>query len=204
MKNILTILAAVMAALVSIAAQAASPDSQPGFAASTTNGATTLSYAIISANSVNAGAPEVSFINAGSDLATGNLQFYGVVAQTQATGAGSTTRLDVTGTNQGVNWQAGTCIIRHMADDSYEKRTLAANTGSTNIVVSVAPLGTMVSGDIIYYCKTNATIKWGASTNSLGPGRIYVGQNGKPLLVDITATTAGTVNCISGTYLNPR
>lgn len=203
MKNLFTILAAVMVAFGSLAASP--PDPQPGFAAGTTNGATTFSYAIVSANSVNGGAPRVEFINAGSDLATASLQFYKVTAQAQATGAGSSTRLDVTGTNQGVNWQAGTCIIRHMSDDTYEKRTLAANTGSTNIVVSVAPLGTMVAGDIIYYAVTNGVIKWGASTNSIGPGgAIYVGQSGKPLLVDIPATTAGAVNVVGGTYLPPR
>lgn len=208
MKNKLSLLAAAVAvAVFSLSALAVPPDPLTGFSATTTNGATTLSYAVVSANSANGGAPAITYLNAGSDLASAKLQFYKVTSLIQATGAGSTTRLDVNGTNTGVNWQSGQVIIRHMADDSYEKRILAANTGSTNIIVTVAPMGTMAAGDIIYYAVTagGGTINWGALTNGVGPGNyIYVGQPQKPLLLEINATTAGAINVGSGVYLPPR
>jgi hypothetical protein len=61
-----------------------------------------------------------------------------------------------------------------------------------------------VPGDLIYHATQTGAgcIRWGASTNSVGPtpGSIYTGQAGLPLLVEIDATTLGEVNVISGVY----
>lgn len=175
---------------------------QFGFAACTTNGSTTLSYAIVSANSANGGVPVVQYVNAASDKANSALQFYRVDAQTSATYTNSTVTLPVQGTNSIAD--GGVIIIRHVLDDTYEKRILTTSTGSTNLVTTVAPWGTVVPNDIIYHATKTAAgcIRWGASTNSVGPsvGAIYVGQAGLPLLVEIDATTLGEVNVISGVY----
>jgi len=192
--------------LMGLMAQAA----DTGFAVGTTNGATTLSYAVvpIGGSTADASCPRVQFINAGSDLATGKVQFYSVLDSITATYTNSTTTLFVNTTNTvGENWQAGTVLIRHLAGGGYyEKRTLAANTGSTNIVVTVAPLGAVLPGDIVYYVSTTGagTIFWGASTNSLGGSSaagLYVGQRQRPLLLEINATTAGAINVVSGDYI---
>lgn len=193
---------ALAVALPCVAQQSIPTVSQLGFSACTTNGQGTASYAVISANSANGGAPVVTYINAASDKANSRFQFYRVDAITSATYTNSTTRLDVVQTN-GIA-DGGTIVIRHVADDTYEKRTLTTSTGSTNLVVTVAPLGTVVPGDLIYHVTSTraACIRWGASTNSVGPGSgpIYIGQAGYPLLVDIDATTLGEVNAISGYY----
>lgn len=179
-----------------------------GFAVGTTNGATALSYAVvpIGGSSADVSCPRVQFINAGSDLATSKVQFYSVLDSITATFTNSTTTLFVNRTNTvGENWQAGTVLIRHQADGGYERRTLTANTGATNIIVTVAPLAAVLPGDIVYYVSTAGagSITWGASTNSLGTSAagLYVGQRQRPLLVEINATTAGTVHVVSGDYI---
>jgi hypothetical protein len=194
----------VLLVLGCMPAFAALPDPPAGFGVGTTNGATTLSWVIVPARSANNSAAAVTYINATSDKASSVVQFYRVTAQTQATYTNATVTLPVTGTNQGVNWNSGTCIIRHMVDDSYEKRSLTTGTGSTNIVLTAAPLGTVVPGDIIYFATTTAAAKIpvGAATLALSAASpIYVGQVGKPLLMELDSTTTGTLNAAGGTYI---
>jgi hypothetical protein len=170
----------------------------------TTNQQVTPSYAVVSARSGNGGTPVVTFINAGSDLTSAKVTAYKVTSKIVVTGAGSSTRLDVISTNTGVNWQSGTIIIQHKVDDSYEKRTLTSNTGSTNIVVTVAPMGTMVAGDTIYFAVAGPVIFWGASTNSLSSvGGIINGQQNLPLLIEITGTSNLGMNSVAGFYAPP-
>jgi hypothetical protein len=52
--------------------------------------------------------------------------------------------------NSAANWQAGAVIIRHIADDTYEKRLCTANDGSTNLILTVATMGAMSVGDLVY------------------------------------------------------
>lgn len=192
-----------MTGLLAFSAAAALDQPTGGFSAGTTNGATTLSYAVVSARSVNGGTPAVQYINAQSDLAASTVRFGKVIAEATAT-TNSTTRIDVLSTNTGVNWQSGTIIVRHMVDDSYEKLTLTSNTGSTNVVTTVAPRGAVYSGDKLYYVTTNAaTILWGATSNSVSAAGapLFVGQQGKPLLVEVNGTSLATLNVASGIYL---
>ena len=202
--SILTGLAVVAAMPMAAPAQSISGTAQSGFSACTTNGATTLSYAIVSANSASGGAPIVTYVNAASDKANSRLQFYRVDAATSANFSNSTVTLPVNSTN-GIGDGSGVIIIRHVASDTYEKRTLTTSTGSTNLVVTVAPLGTVAPGDLIYHATQTGAgcIRWGASTNSVGPsnGPLYSGQAGLPLLVEIDATTVGEVNVVSGNYV---
>lgn len=204
-QNLIGLLAG-LAVLLTFTARAALSDPVNGFAQGTTNAGTALSYVIVSPRTTLEGAaPRVQYLNAASDKAGSAVQFYRVTSQITATYTNSTTTLPVNTTNTGVNWRSGTVIVRHLADDSYEKRTLTNNTGSTNVVVTAAPLGTVLPGDILYYAVTSGagTINWGASTNSLGPtaGGIYIGQKAKPLLLEIDATTYGALNVVSGDYV---
>lgn len=175
------------------------------FSASTTNGSTTLSTAIITARSGNGGAPRVCFVSAGSEKVASKLQAYRVTAQAIASATNSTTTINVVSTNQGVNWQSGTIIVRHIGDDTYEKRTLGANSATTNIAVTVATLTAVAPGDIIYYATTTGapSILWGATTNTINAASgCLMGQPNKPLLVEIDATsTAGTLYSISGDFV---
>jgi len=205
-KSILTV--ALLACAVS-AFGAATPFALPQavnvFSATTTNVGVNPSYAVISSRSANGGAPVVTFINAGSDAATGKITTYRVTAALNVLYTNSTTTLFVENTNNSAaNWQVGSIVIRHKADDSYEKRTLAANTGATNLVVSVAPMGTTVPGDMVYCVTAGPTIFIGAITNNIGNGSgpIVVGQKGLPLLIEASGTSGATVNCAGGYYAN--
>lgn len=190
---------------VTLTATAAPPDVVNGFAVGSTNRHGTLSYAIVSPRSpVTGAAPVVRYLNAGSDKVAGIVQFYKVTAQcTAAYATNSTTTLSVNRTN---GFSSGdVVIIRHLTDDSYEKRILTTMTASTNLITTVAPLGAVVPGDIVYRCTTTGagTIYWGASTNSINASGapLYVGQKDTPLLLEIDATTAGAINVVAGDYV---
>lgn len=213
MKKLLgSVLLVLSAALSHVDAQAAvvsgiqTPDPAINvFTAFTTNQNVTPSYAIVTARSGNNGTPVVTYLNVGSDLASSVITTYKVKSRIVVLGANSSgTRIDVVQTNTGVNWQSGTIIIRHNVDDSYEKRTLTSNTGSTNIVTTVAPLGTMTAGDDIYFATTSATIFWGATTNSLtSAGGLISGQQGLPLLIEVNGTSNLGMNAVGGFFAPP-
>lgn len=173
---------------------------QYGFSLGSTNPATALSYAIVSANSANNGAPVITFLSADSDLAASKIQFYKVDALTVANYTNATVTLPVGSTNNIAD--GGKIIIRHVQNDTYEKRILTTSTGSTNLVVTVAPLGAVLPGDIIYHVVTTGAgqLRWGASTNTLAGTRIHTGQAGYPLLLEIDGTSLAGLNLVSGYY----
>lgn len=178
------------------------PRPQVGFGVGTTNAASTLSTAIVSAYSANGGTPRVTYINAMSDGATNKIKFYKVTAQASANYTNTTTSLPVTSTNGfGVN---DIIIIRHLATDQYEKRTVTTFVSSTNLVTTAAPLETVAIGDIIYRATSTGAgvIAWGASTNSITTSAgIYYGQAGLPLLVEIEGSTVATLNVVAGDFV---
>jgi hypothetical protein len=183
------------------------------FALGSTNKANQLSYAVVSQRSANGGAPAIRALNAGSAMATAVVQFYKVTAQATVTHTNSTTTLFVNNTNGFSSGASDVIIIRHNADDSYEKRILQSSgqSASTNLSVTVAPVGTVVPGDQIYRCSTTTaekalagTIFWGASTNTLSAGGapIYVGQPGLPLLLEINSSGSdASINVVAGDYV---
>lgn len=198
--NIRYLLGAVLLAL-SLPALALD-DPTTGFGVGTTNAGTTLSWAIVSARSANNGTPAVTFLNMGSGTAAATTTFWKCTSQTTARYAtNSTVTLSVTQTN---GFASGdNIIIRHMTDDSYEKRTLTTMTTATNLVTTVAPLTAVVPGDLIYKVVSAGTIIGGAAaTNSTTGTPIWVGQKGKPLMVDINAGgNTACMNAVGGTYL---
>lgn len=200
---IVALIALAMLFAVPAKAQLSAP--QTAFSVSTTNPATTLSYLVVSERSANGGTPAVTYLTAGSDLASSQVTTYKVthvVGAQYATNA--TTTLSVNNTN---GFSSGdVIIIRHYLNDTYEKRILTTMTGSTNLVLTAAPVAAVIPGDTIYRVVTSGAqnIPWGATTNSVGGGAggpIIVGQRGLPLLMEINATsTAGRLSC-AGVYL---
>jgi len=193
-----------------------SPFTGPLFqSTSTTNAATVLSYAILTAKSVNGGVPVVTHAEATSDLISAKLQFYRVTGITRVGYTNSTVTIPVDQTN-GIAEGSAVVIIRHFADDSYEKRILTTSTGATNIVTTVAPLGTCVPGDLVYravtagagflpFTGTNTGIASSLSWRYDNAGGIFTGQAEVPLLVEIDGTSAATLQLLTAEYrANPR
>lgn len=174
------------------------------FAASSTNQVSALSWAVVTARSGNNGTPVVTFVGAGSDLASGKIITYKVNAQCVVTFTNSTTTLFVNNTN-GFD-QASVIIIRHKLTDDYEKRIQTSNSGATNLIVTVAPFETVVPGDQVYQCTTTGAMSYlqGAVTNTLAaPGGIFVGQQGLPLLLEVSGTSAASLYSVSGFFAPP-
>jgi len=201
MKFILALLASALVCLGQVG-------DLPAYTAVSTNGATTLSWVIISAKGFNNGAPLLTFVSATSDLSSSKIQAYKVNATVKEAFTNSTTRLDVVQTNTFA--PSGVVVIRHIQNDWYEKRTIAAgaawSTGATNIVLTAAPLQAVIPGDIIYQVTTTgaASIPVGATTLNLSGWDIITGEGGRPLLLEINGTSSATLNAASAVYLNPK
>jgi hypothetical protein len=175
------------------------------FGAGTTNPATTLSWAIVGNRSPNAGVPVVTTLSVGQDASSAYVRFYKCDAGplTCILATNTSARIYVSSTNNSAaNWQAGAVIIRHIADDTYEKRLCTANDGSTNLILTVATMGAMSVGDLVYHCISNSqpTMSFEIKTNTYGMGGpLFVGQAGYPLLVEIFGTAA-SLNAVGGFY----
>jgi hypothetical protein len=201
-KTIIVIIAVFAVALSSWVGQAlpVSGDSRyfPAAGGGTTNAATTLSWVIIP---VGAGTPVVKYINATSDKGASVVQFYSVDAFALATHTNSTTTLYVNTTNSIDD--AGSILIRHMSNETYEKRSLSASTGSTNLVLTAAPLQETVPGDAVYHItKTGAgKIPVGVTTLSLYGDNLYAGQANYPLYAEVDGGTNATLNTLSVTFV---
>lgn len=177
------------------------------FGVGTTNPAAALSWAIVGCRSYNGGAPVVTTLSVGQDSSAAYVRFYKIDANVQCILAtNSSARIYVSDTNSSAaNWQSGAVIIRHMIDDSYEKRLLTANDGTTNLILTVATMGSMRVGDIVYHAVSNSapTMVFSVATNTYGGnGPLFVGQKGYPLLVEIFGTAA-SVNSVGGFYSVP-
>ncbi len=208
MKTQLIFGAVLAIALCSLTPAHAAPPTYKTYSAGSTN-AGTLAYAVIGANSDNAGAPVVTAIDATSDKAGSLVQFYKVLAEEIASFTNSTVTLPVVNTNAFAN--SGTVLIRHLYTDTYEKRALTTSTGSTNLVLTVAPLEAVAPGDIIYKVvsagsgalslKTNSfTVANSGMSCQMTGSAIYSGQKGKPLLLEVDATTTGTINGVTARF----
>lgn len=157
---------------------------------------TTLYYGVISANGKNSGAPLVTGISGKSASATAKIQFYNITNSTAANFVSTTTSVPVVSTNGfSIN---DIIVIRHLYDDTYERRVVTTFTSATNLTVTAAPTVALAVGDIVYKALTSGTLVWGAATNTIqGPG-IWAGQGGKPLLFEIDCSAAADGG-ISGT-----
>lgn len=214
-KNKFAVLAAL--GLLAFTAQATVlPLIQPAqnaFSVSSTNQNSALSWAIIPARSGNGGAPAVQFVNAGQIGSNSVVSFYRVTATCIVKYTNSTVTLFVDNTNGFDTAQSGVIIVRHLVDETYERRILTANSDTTNLVTTVAITGVAVPGDIVYRVTSagmpNILLGIGnmgaTNTFSASAGYLAIGQPGKPLLVDVTGNgaTAGSIYDVSGVFLPP-
>lgn len=170
----------------------------------TTNGNTALSWAIVPAKSANNGTPYVTYLNASSDLAFNQgVYAYQITTNTTANFVSTTTSVPVAQTNGfTVN---DVIIIRHLADENYEKRVVTTFTSGTNLTLTVAPMEALAIGDLVYRCQTNAGPNIAMTTSNVTligsiSGPIFSGQKGMPLLIEVNATTKGAVNAVTAVY----
>lgn len=162
----------------------------------TTNGASTLSWVIAPCYSANGGVPIVTYLNATSDKASSVVQFYKVTASTVANNTNTTTSVPVVTTN---GFDTGlSVIVRHVANDVYEKLAITQSTGGTNLTLTAGPAGSIAIGDIIYsISKTGVSkIPVGNATVAL-TGNIYAGQRNAPIYAEVDSTTSGTLNAMA-------
>lgn len=192
-----------------VGAQVPNPFYPPGgltaVTVGTTNANTALSWAIIPAKSANNGTPFITYLNASSDLAFAAVYGYMVTTNTTANFVSSTTSVPVAQTNGfTVN---DIIIIRHLADENYEKRVVTTFTSATNLTLTVAPMEALAVGDIVYRCQTNGgpTIVYAGTTATnlnvtAAAGPIWVGQKGMPFLIETTGTTKSAINAATAIF----
>ena len=181
----------------------------------------TTNFAVGSIFSANGNTPVLTYLNASTDLGSAACTFWKATNPTNAPGVpclSNTTTVvyiqgifDTTGTNltTGVNTNNfaanNPVVIRHIATDTYEVRLVSAM-GTNQITLNAAPTTTVANGDMMYGYSIAASIPppgGGSTTNlTLGPAHfIAAGSKNAPMLVSINFTTAGKVNCISGSFL---
>ena len=175
----------------------------------------TNSFAVISPYTT---APQksaaINYWNVQGDAAASGLSFYWLWNQVAINGVSST----VSGTTTYTAWMntnnlgvGSQCLIRHVANDSYDLAVVGAvTTGTGNSYQSVSTNGltfmnsslrTLNAGDIVWLLQANGTIPIGVSTNTwTGHGPAYVGQPGMPVLMQLNGTAAESINVVSGTY----
>lgn len=175
------------------------PQPYPAYSTVSTN-AGTLSYVVIGCNNTlgSKGTPVVTFISATSDKAASAITGYRVDAVAACNDTNTTVTIPINTTN-GIG-TSGTIVIRHLVNDWYEKRTLTTATGSTNCVVTAAPLQTCAIGDIVYHVVAGPSIQWNATTNTLSGSALMSGQPGCPLLMDLDGTTTAKLNGVTAVF----
>ena len=191
-----------------------------GFSLTSSSNASSPAYVIVSANSVNPGPAKVQYVNCRSDSNYTALTFYtssnGIALTTN-----TTTKLifPITNSYQTLipdslfTTNAGLVVIRHLASDTYELRTLTSDGASpTNLLVLVAPTTACSAGDMVYQMTASASIpvgtnvtvgQWangGAFVVGPTPAGIAWGSYQCPMLVTLNASNAASIYDLSGTY----
>ncbi len=198
LKSLLVALALTIA-VTTYAVIGYSPYTQYSTTGTALGGSALTNYAIIGAYSANNGTPVVTYLNAIAASGSATVQVYSCTNQTTALAATTNTRTNYVQSTNG--FSIGTVVVvRHSANDTYERLLCAAPPASTNIAFQSDPVTALASGDIIYQQTTGATIgvvtNIGGTLNSgwivnlNGPG-IVSGQRSRPLLLDMVSG-AGT------------
>jgi hypothetical protein len=180
--------------------QAAGQAASAVFAGNGTDVGTTLNYFVVSANGRDQGVPVITFVNVTSDKSDSVLKFYSAGTPVNCTQASvQATNIVVASTN---GFAAGdVIIIRYQATDNYARRVVHDVTQGTNIVTTAVLTTPTAAGDLVYKATAAGSIPVGNATlNLIGTG-IYAGQRGKPLLVEVDATSACEINAIAGQFI---
>jgi hypothetical protein len=197
--KILTSVALVALTLFPAAIRVIAVEEQPAFTAGASAIGSTISSVIISANGKDQGAPVINTINAASDLAGSVISNYVGNVSVVANYTNTTVSLPVNLTN---GFAVGNAIIiRHVTDDTYERRIVTTFTSATNLTVTVAPTTAVIPGDLIYRADALSTIAWGASTNTVTGTCLVAGKKGKPILMDLAGTSVVVLRNVAGTFV---
>jgi hypothetical protein len=156
---------------------------------------TTLAQVVFSAKP--SGTPVVTYVSATSDLSTSKVQFWsaGTAVPVTATSAASGTNIFIVGTSFSAN---DTIAIRKVDTDLYQVATVNAST-ATNLLTNMTLTRAVGVGDVVYKLTANGTIPVGAATVS-AIGQLASGENGKPLAITLTGTSACVLNNIAVEY----
>jgi hypothetical protein len=181
---------------------------EPGFSVGSTNHGLNTSWAIVSANSPNQGQPWVTALSWFSATNGAVVTGYRVLATVRATGSFGGITNFVTGTTpltaSGWATNGGILVIRHISDDSYEKRVGGYAFASTNLVMTQAPMQTVAAGDIIYAVTTTYApqlmVHGSMGTNTITGNPLMTGNQDKPFLVEINGFGASSILNVSGYY----
>ena len=144
--------------------------------------------------------PVVTFWSATSDKAGRVIRAYtvGSPLAISAASSGATNYFANTGiavSNEHV------VVVYDVSADACYKRTVSAAT--TTYVVLDSAVTTAV-GDVLYKATEGAARPVGAATVTDGPGIVFAGQEGKPLLLQVDGTSACQINAVGGFYVrNP-
>jgi hypothetical protein len=180
-----------------------------------TNGGTTLSWAITTANSIAGGTPVVTFLSATGDTNTSVVQFYRISRVLPVKAVASGTNVSVANTNgfTGTNGWASNdvVVVNHRTGDTYEKLTIysASNTNdvlhSPNadyLIFSTVPQGTRATGDLIYQLTTTGAPSLPVGSNSVSySGSIYAGQRGYPIYAEVNGDASATLHLMTVQFI---
>jgi hypothetical protein len=163
---------------------------------------TDLSYAVVTANGRDQAQPVVTFLQAKSDKTASALTFYHAstaIKPIRLSGAGATNLL-VSSTNGLAADQV--VVIRLNASDRYERGVIHGLVNSTNIALkaTINTAADIVAGDLLYVMSAAGTVPVGNTTLTLnGPG-LFMGQRGRPLLIDLDGTSACQVQAVTAVF----
>jgi hypothetical protein len=168
-------------------------------------GSALTNYAIIGCNTLNGGAPVVTYLDAQAAGTAAFVQFYDCTNLTTATAATTNTRTNQVQSTNGFS-ATTVVVVRHKATDTYERLICAAPVTSNQIAFVSDPVTALAIGDVIY--AQYATGKIPINTTNAGgtlsvakiAGRaVYTGKPGFPLLADVVSATGtnGVINAMT-------
>lgn len=162
------------------------------------SGSTSNSYVVASANGI--GVPVLSYFNVTGDNATNKLYFFSSAAPIYCTATAAASQAIVTAQDGSIT-NGNIVVIRSLANDTYQ-RVYVESATSSNWTSNVNLDFALAIGDPIYKQTATVSIPVGNATKELNAadGLIYAGTSGRPLLFQVTGTTACSINAASGTY----
>lgn len=218
MKHIKLIAGACLALAftVNAFAQASLPpkaDAQNVFCVGTNGGnGGAAAWTIVSPRSGNSGPPVVQSISYATDAAGQVIRGYVVTTNNNVSGWIDSTHVTIQGGTNG--YVAGdTLVIHHKSIDWCERGKVSTILLTNIVTLAAAPQVAITNGDTLYRCTNWCAptiylpqiVTPGSGTNvlSAGGGPVLVGQAGKPLLIEVTGSSAAYLGNASGYYAQP-
>ena len=216
MKNrILLFAAAVLtgvAAFLTLPATASTIENVNGYSLFSGTGVaqgTTNSYYVAGNYTLTKSTAVLRYANVTTDASAdaGRLQFYILTNQvtiSNPTNSGTTNFVLNTTTNGYTTNQA--ILIKHISNDTYERLWVNSVANTNQLITQWPPLQQCAAGDIVWVAAPAGQIKIPRGTYttncvlSQSGDFLYAGQYGLPLLMDISGTSAATINAVSGDY----